>query len=86
MSARPGHLTDYEQRLEAGTQRCFLLVRALDDEPLLEAARSMESGPYVVLRERMGPTTNPSWITARCAEEAYERGIMEADEMGWITR
>lgn len=34
----------------------------------------------------MGPETNRTWITATCAVVAYERGLMEAEEMDWITR
>ncbi len=64
-------------------------VRALDDEPLLSAARNDAGTAHaaiVVYMSRDGSWTNPSWVTAQCAEEAYERGLIDEQELDWICR
>lgn len=63
-----------------------LYIRSLLDEEVLEAARDDESPAWRRISAWMGPDTNPSWITHQCAETAYMRGVMDAQEMDWITR
>lgn len=63
-----------------------LYIRSLLDQELLDAARDDTSDAYKMIAERMGSKTNPTWITHTCAEAAYVRGVMDAQEMDWITR
>lgn len=64
----------------------LLFIRSLADEEVLEAARDDESPAYARIWRHMGRETNPSWITSQCAETAYLRGVMDAQEMDGITR
>ena len=61
-----------------------LHIRALADQDLLDGARDQTSAAFQSIAEFMGPKTNLSWISARCATEAYDRGIMEPEEMDRI--
>lgn len=80
-------LTEYEKRYcTPGAQAGILLVRGLPDELVLSAARDDKSDSHAAIHAVMGPSTNPSWITAQCAETAYDRGLIDAQELDWITR
>ena len=80
-------LTDYERRhFNVSAQRGVLLIRGLDDLSLLMAARDSASPAFCSIRDRMDAGTNPAWITGRCAETAYERGLIDEQELDWITR
>jgi hypothetical protein len=66
----------------------FEYVHSLDDATLLESARH-GSGAHREVCRRLGGgrgrAVNGCWVTARCAAEAYDRGIMSAEEMDCIT-
>lgn len=64
----------------------ILHIRSLPDADLLDAARDMDSPAFNRIFIFMGPSTNPSWIAAICAQTAYERGVMAAEEMDWLLR
>jgi hypothetical protein len=64
----------------------ILFIRALEDSDVLAAARDRDSLGYQVIADRMGPDTNPFWITAQAAEEAYMRGLMDEIEFDYLTR
>jgi hypothetical protein len=75
-------LTDYERKnCTESTQRLILAVREMGDEALLDMAREGET--WHALRE-LYPSVNPYWLTAQAATEAYERGVMEPEEMDRI--
>jgi hypothetical protein len=66
-----------------------LHVRQLDDHYLLAAARN-ENGPehaaIVTFVSSDGSQVNASWVTGACAEEAYDRGLIDEQELDWTTR
>lgn len=64
----------------------ILLIRGLDDETVLAAARDAASPAHARIMEAMGPSTNPSWITGRCAETAYDRELIDEQELDWLSR
>lgn len=45
-----------------------------------------EGSKFGELLSKMGPNTNPAWLVARVAEICYERDIIDAQTMDWITR
>ena len=57
-------------------------VWGLDDATVLEAAHEGTPAHAEVCR-RLGKV-NPWWVTSQCAMDAYERGIMSAEEMDVI--
>lgn len=63
-----------------------LLIRSLSDEDVLEAARSDSSAAYQQIRSQMSENTNPSWITAQAAEEAYRRRLIDEIEFDYLSR
>lgn len=58
----------------------------LSDDDLLAAARDRDSAAHAAFMAFLGADTNPFWITGRCAEMAYERGLIGEQELDWITR
>lgn len=85
-SGKRPQLTEYEfQNTTVRTRAAILLIRALDDHTLLEGAHQREPVFSELIRV-LGEKTNHSWIMARCAEEAYERGVMDEREMDYLTR
>lgn len=68
-----------------GAKAGVLYIRSLLDGQLLEAAQDDTSAAFQRIADFMEMHTNPSWITARCAETAYERGLLDAQELAWIT-
>jgi hypothetical protein len=83
------------QHLPPGAQAAFRVVWALSDEDVLAVARTdLRSGPGSttftrVIAElggdlRFGGRCNPWWLTGGAAVDAYERGLMEAEEMDGI--
>jgi hypothetical protein len=65
--------------------RGVLFVRSLSDEDVVAAARDSGSSGYRQVRAFMERDTNPYWITAECAEEAYLRGLLGEREFDAIT-
>ncbi|TDC02673.1 hypothetical protein E1091_00280 [Micromonospora fluostatini] len=61
-----------------------LHIRSLGDEQVLAAARNQESDAHRAILKHLGTNTNPSWITGRCAEEAYERGLIGEREFDYL--
>jgi hypothetical protein len=73
----------------AGAIDGVLHIRGLDDDVLLAAARDDSGSQHqaiVAHMSRDGSWTNPNWVTAQCAEEAYERGLIDEQEFDWISR
>lgn len=64
----------------------ILMIRGLSDETVLAAARNEKSAEHAQLMAAMGEGTNPTWITARCAETAYDRELIDEQELDWLTR
>lgn len=83
---RIGVEQDEFEGFDGFSRRNVLYIRSLPDEEVLEAARSSESLSWKRVAKRIGGSVNPAWITSRCAEVAYMRGVMDAQEMDWITR
>lgn len=67
-------------------KRGMLMIRGLDDDTLLDAAREPAGSALVVLMDEMGRSTNPRWVTTACAQAAYARGLIDGQELDWITR
>jgi hypothetical protein len=63
-----------------------LYIRSLLDDELLEAARDNKSPAWHRISAWIGEGVNPHWITDQCAEEAYGRGLINGQELDWITR
>lgn len=64
-------------------------IRELDDARLLTAAReeaSLEHAAIVAHMSTDGTWTNPAWVTSQCAEKAYERGLIDEQELDWLMR
>lgn len=61
-----------------------LHIRGLDDEQVLTAARDSGSDSRLAILAHMGADTNPDWIRARCAEEAYRRGLIGEREFDYL--
>lgn len=59
-------------------------IWALDDELLLKAARGKKSAVSTVT-DLLG-SANPEWIKSTCASSAYDRGLIDEQELDWITR
>jgi hypothetical protein len=68
----------------AGAKRGILLIRSLADEEVLEGTYNTESEPYHKVFKDLGPDTNPSWITSRFAETAYDRELIDEREIDRI--
>jgi hypothetical protein len=66
------------------TIAAVLQVREQCDTDLLEAARDTDSYAFRMLKAKLRDGVNPFWITSQCAEEAYDREIMTAEEMDRI--
>ncbi len=64
----------------------IMYAREMSDGDLLAAARDSDSEQHQAFMAFLGADTNPTWITARCAETAYERGLIDEQELDWITR
>jgi hypothetical protein len=69
----------------------ILFIRALEDEDVLAAAREQDpwqptSLGFQVISDRLGPDTNPLWITGQAAEAAYMRGLIDETEFDYLTR
>ena len=86
-------LTDYESRnCTPDTQRAILIVREASDEALLSCARDEESVAFSELITELGGNldkggkTNPRWLANQAATEAYERELIDEQELDWITR
>ena len=55
----------------------ILAMRALPDQTVLAIARDTASPEFAEFADQMGPGTNRSWITARAADTAYDRGLID---------
>lgn len=64
----------------------IMYAHEMTDDDLLTAARDDKSEPWQAFLAFMGDGTNHSWITSRCAETAYVRGLIDEQELDWITR
>lgn len=77
----------------------ILAMRTMEPERLLALARAnqfrlaegqgdaeAQAGWDEVVAATGGGRINPTWVTHGAAEEAYGRGLMEPEEMDWITR
>lgn len=81
------YLTDYERRhLTPRTQGALMFVRTLPDDRLLTIARDQGGAEHRRAMAVIGQDTNPSWLTARCAETAYERKLIDEVELDYICR
>jgi hypothetical protein len=83
--------SDIERRsYTPGSLHGVVYARTMSDVDLLATARDAACAPqtdaFRALLAAMGPATNPSWITARAAETAYERGLIDEQELDWICR
>jgi len=74
-----------------------LHIRSLPDAVVLAAAREREGPEFRQVYDWMEAqppdqysrpefNTNPSWVTAQCAEEAYRRDLIDEQEFDWLTR
>ena|ERR1035437_1494785 len=57
------------------------LIRSMNDEELLTGVRDPLSEPYGVVMKAMGMHEGLHWHTARCAEEAHRRGLIDEHEL-----
>lgn len=69
----------------------ILHIRSLPDDDVLSAARAWtgstwQSPAHAAIKAHMGERTNPDWIMARCAEEAYRRDLIDETEFDYLTR
>jgi len=64
------------------------LIGGLDDEVLLLVANKDESWEdyFEAINFLMGSGTNPNWITARVAEELYDRDLIDEQRLDELTR
>lgn len=60
-----------------GAKSGILALRALPDETVLAIARDADSPEFAEFLDQMGPESNKSWITARAADTAYDRGLID---------
>jgi len=69
----------------------ILHIRSLPDEDVLAAARHRDSDAHGVILAHLGGSlfdggaTNPYWVDARCAEEAYRRHLIDELELDLLT-
>lgn len=77
---------DDEFRYHSDSARDGILhIRSLSDRLLIEGMT--EGSPsHQDIVSFVGPDTNPSWVTAQCAEQAYDRGLIDEQELDWATR
>lgn len=73
------------------SKTAHLYMRSLTNEEVLEAARTYGSPAHQRIEAYIRAATglvelNPSWVTHACAEIAYMRDVMDAQEMDWICR
>jgi hypothetical protein len=68
-----------------GGRKGVLLIRSMTDDEVLAGAYDDESEPYQRVLTALGPSTNPSWITSQCAEEAYRRGLIDEYQFDGLT-
>lgn len=59
------------------TKSGILAMRALPDDTVLAIARDSDGPEFAEFADQMGPGTNRSWITARAADTAYDRGLID---------
>jgi hypothetical protein len=59
------------------TKSGILAMRALPDETVLAIARDNGSPEFAEFLAQIGSDTNRSWITARAADTAYDRGLID---------
>lgn len=91
-------LTEQERLyMPESTHGGILAARALDDDALLALARSdvfkvargdgepKACAAYVQVIAKTGPRTNPTWVTVRAVEEAYNRGLIDERELDWLS-
>lgn len=83
-----GNPADFDEYADhdAASRAGSLYIRSLTDDQVLEAARDDKSASWRQIRDWMGSATNPSWITVRCAEEAWGRDLIDDQELDWISR
>jgi hypothetical protein len=62
------------------------LIEALSDDVLLKVIEEEATPEFTAVSQRIGPNTNPSWVTARAAETLYFRGVIDAAQMDHICR
>lgn len=63
----------------------ILFIRALEDDDVVAAAWDRDSVGYQVILNQLGEDTNLSWITARAAEVAYDRGLIDETEFNYLS-
>ena len=56
-------------------------IRSMSDEELLTGVRDPMSEPYGVVMKAMVMHEGLHWHTARCAEEAHRRGLIDEHEL-----
>lgn len=81
-------LSAMEQGYPIDTRRAILDIRSLEDDILLTIAKdeTFSSPEHKVTHQAPGKSTNPVWIQGRCAEEAYERDLVDEQELDRLTR
>lgn len=62
------------------------LIGGLDDKVLLAIMDDDNNDYFVAIRTLMGTDTNPNWITARVAEELYDRDLIDEQRLDELTR
>lgn len=56
-------------------------IRSLDDDDVLTAARDPFSAQHAAVTVATGPgPVSRAWVTSCCADEAYERGLIDETE------
>jgi hypothetical protein len=74
------------------TKSGILLIRSLNDQAVLSAARQdpyiepAQNSAFAQILIIMGPATNPAWIVSQAAQEAYQRHLLSEPEFDWLSR
>ena len=75
-----------------GAKSGILLIRSLNDQAILSAARQDpyvehdQNSAFAQILTLMGPTTNSGWIASQAAQEAYQRHLLSEQEFDWLSR
>lgn len=89
MPCLPGYLlsvaVDEFRSYTESAKRGVLLIRSMSDRDVLAGARDEQSAAFQRVMDDLGPNTNPFWITAECATEAYRRRLINELELDLIT-
>lgn len=79
----PGEMA--ERGYTIGAINLIMFIRSLSDTSVLAAARRPACGTATRIAEQSSTYTNPNWISAACAKEAYDRGLIDERELDHLT-